>query len=313
MNVNHVTSKIAHVPEHKQARRSGDADDGRESGGVRRRTAIITADDFGFSPEANAGIIRAHREGVLTGTSLMVAAAAREQAAALARDNPALDVGLHLVVCRGFSVLSAQRLAGIVDSERRFGENPVLAGMRYFFNRRVRALLCDEMRAQIETHLKLVGALNHIDGHLNFHVHPAIANMLIDLAAEYRVPWMRLPREPVFTTLALARDHALRKLVEATIFRTLSRRARRLMASRGIRMTDWLFGLHQTGHITEDYVAGVIARMPAGLTEFYFHPAEHAENTAARREVAVLTSVRIRDALAAANVRLTNFAELARN
>lgn len=290
-------------------------DDGTESRPV-GRAVIITADDFGVSREANAGIIRAHREGVLTGASLMVAGAARDEAAALTRDNPALDVGLHLVVCRGTSVLPPERLEGIVDAAGRFGENPVLGGMRYFFSRRIRSLLRDEIRAQIDTHLKLAGYINHIDGHLNFHVHPAIAEMLVDLAAEYRVPCMRLPREAIFTTLVLARDNTPRKLVEAAIFRALSRRARRMMAARGIRTTDWLFGLHQTGNITEDYVAGVIARLRSGLTEFYFHPADDIGATPppaeARREVAVLTSARIRQAIALADTRLTNFAELAR-
>ncbi len=72
---------------------------------IAARAVIVTADDFGFSREVNAGIIRAHREGILTATSLMVAAAARDEAAALARENPKLDVGLHLVVCRGHSAL----------------------------------------------------------------------------------------------------------------------------------------------------------------------------------------------------------------
>ena len=70
---------------------------------------IVNGDDFGFSREVNAGIIRAHREGILTSTSLMVAEAARDEAAALAKENPALDVGLHLVVCMGRSVLPPAR------------------------------------------------------------------------------------------------------------------------------------------------------------------------------------------------------------
>src|ERR1700728_256228 len=101
---------------------------------IAKRAVIVTADDFGLSREVNAGIIRAHREGVLTATSLMVAAAARDEAAALARENPRLDVGLHLVVCRGQSVLPAGRLAGIVDASGNFLESPVRAGMRYYFN-----------------------------------------------------------------------------------------------------------------------------------------------------------------------------------
>lgn len=276
---------------------------------------IVTADDFGLSREANAGILRAHREGVLTAASLMVAGAARDEAAALARENPALDVGLHLVVCMGGSVLGAARLNGIVDAAGRFGDNPVGAGMRYFFSRRARALLRDEIRAQIETHLELVGRLAHIDGHLNFHVHPAIADILLELCAEYRVPCMRLPRERVLTTLRLARDHLPRKLIEGIIFRSLSRRTRRMMAARGIRSNDWLFGLHQSGNLSAGYLLGVIRRLRPGLTELYFHPAAdigvEPPSLAARREVELLTDPRIRAALDRAGASLTNFAEIA--
>lgn len=283
---------------------------------MQAKAVIISADDFGLSREVNAGVLRSHREGVLGGASLMVTGAARDEAAALARGHPALDVGLHLVVCKGASVLPAGQLGGIVDGAGRFAENPVLGGMRYFFNRRIRTRLRDEIRAQIELHLKLVGYLHHIDGHLNFHVHPVIADILIDLAAEYRVSCLRIPREPVFTTLALAPDYAARKLVEAVIFRALSRRTRRLMAARGLKSTDWLFGLHQSGHLSEEYVIGAIGRLRPGLTEFYFHPAEDIGATppdaAAQREVGILTSPQIRAALELAGARLTNFAELAR-
>jgi hopanoid biosynthesis associated protein HpnK len=282
----------------------------------RGKQVIITSDDFGFSREVNAAVRRAHREGVLTAASLMVAGDARDEAAAIAHDSPELDVGLHLVVCRGTSVLPAADLPNLTDANRGFPENPVMAGMRYFFERRLRSLLRDEIRAQIELHLQLVGKLNHIDGHLNFHVHPAIADILIELAVEYRVPCLRLPREPVFTTLRLARDNAARKLVEAVIFRALSRRTRGMMAAHGIRSTDRLYGLHQSGNLSEEYVIGVIGGLGPGLTEIYFHPAEDAGGTPpsaqAQSETNILTGARIRAALDAAGVQLTNFAEIAR-
>ena len=277
---------------------------------------IITGDDFGLSPEINAGIIRAHREGVLTGASLMVAAPGRDEAADLARQNPALDVGLHLVVCRGMSVTPARKLEGIVGADGRFPQNPVFAGMSYFFSRRVHGLLRDELRAQIELHLKLVGSLNHVDGHLNFHVHPIIAAMLVDLAVEYGIKCIRLPKERLFDTLRLSRDHVPRKLLENLIFRTLSRRMRTLMNARGIFTSDWLFGLHQSGRMTEQYVLGVVQKLRPGLTEIYFHPAADMGATPpsieAQHEVRVLTSARMREALQTSGARLTSFAALAR-
>ena len=280
------------------------------------KSLIVNGDDFGYSSEVNAGIIRAHREGILTSTSLMVAEAARDEAAALAKDYPALDVGLHLVVCMGRSVLPPAEIAPVGDALGRFNNKPVLSGIKYFFTPGIREKLKAECRAQIELHLKLIGYLNHIDGHLNFHVHPAIADIVVELADQYKVPCIRLPREPVFTTLAISRDRLAGKLVESAIFRTLSRRTRRMAAERGIKSTNWLFGLHQTHLITEDYVVGVMDRLPDGLTEIYFHPAMDIGGTppapSSQRETEVLTSARVRAAIASHGIRLTTFGEVAR-
>ena len=278
---------------------------------------IVNADDFGLSPEVNAGVIRAHRDGILGSASLMVAELAARDAAELARQNPALDVGLHAAVCRGRSVLDAAQLRGAVGASGQFIGNPVLAGMRYFFDRSMRVKMTDELRAQIERHLELVGYLNHIDGHLNFHVHPLFADILIDLAVEYKVPCLRLPRESVMTTLRLRRDHATRKLVESAIFRTLSRRTRRIMSERGLRSTDALFGLHQSGHLSEDYIVGVIRRLRDGITELYFHPAADVGGippaAEAQLEVEILLSPRVREAIDRNAIELTTFACLAKN
>jgi hopanoid biosynthesis associated protein HpnK len=291
--------------------------DGQVSPAHPSRSVIVNGDDFGLSPEVNAGIIRAHREGVLGSTSLMVAEAARDEAARAAHELPGLDVGLHLVVCKGRSVLDPGKISPLVDSAGKFVDNPVLGGLRYFFNRSLRDKLRAECRAQIEEHLRLVGYLYHIDGHLNFHVHPVLADIMIELAAEYKVPCVRLPRESAMTTLALARDNAARKLVESVIFRSLSRRARRLARARGIRSTDWVFGLHQSGHLTEAYILGIIERLREGTTEIYFHPAMDVGGTppepGAQREVEILTSPRVRQALDSRGVRLTTYRELAQS
>jgi hopanoid biosynthesis associated protein HpnK len=278
---------------------------------------IVNADDFGLSPEVNAGIMRAHRDGILRAASLMVAEPAALPAAELARDNPGLDVGLHAVVCQGRSMLTASRLGTAVSASGEFMASPVAAGMRYFFDRSMRSAMTDELRAQVERHLELVGYLNHIDGHLNFHVHPLFADILVNLAVEYKVPCIRLPRERVMTTLRLRRDNATRKLVESAIFRTLSRRTSRMMAELGLTSTDALFGLHQSGHLSEDYVVGVIDRIRDGTTELYFHPAADIggvpPSVEAQLEVEILTGLRVRDAIARNGIELTTFADLAKS
>ncbi len=258
----------------------------------------------------------ARRAGILRNASLMVAEPAARAAAELARESPALDVGLHVVVCRGRSLLDASRLGPAVRASGEFVGSPVAAGMRYFFDRSMRAAMTDELRAQVERHLELVGYLNHIDGHLNFHVHPLFADILVNLAVEYKVPCIRLPRERVLTTLRLRRDNAPRKLVESIIFRTLSRRTRRMMTERGLTSTDSLFGLHQSGHLSEDYVVGVIDRIRDGATELYFHPAADIGGVppaaAAQLEVEILTSPRVRNAIDRNGIELITFGDLAK-
>jgi hypothetical protein len=118
------------------------------------------------------------------------------------------------------------------------------------------------------------------------------------------------------TTLALRQDNAMRKIVESVIFRTLSRRTSRMMAERGLTSTDALFGLHQSGHLSEDYVVGVIDRIRDGTTELYFHPAADIggvpPSVEAQLEVEILTGPRVRDAIARNGIELTTFADLAK-
>src|SRR5689334_4199816 len=94
---------------------------------------IINVDDFGLSSGANRGIIKAWQEGILTSTSLMPGGLAFDEAVALAKRNPGLQVGLHVTLVQGRAVLERQGLPPLADHNGDFGNDPVLAGMRYFF------------------------------------------------------------------------------------------------------------------------------------------------------------------------------------
>src|SRR5512143_800679 len=85
---------------------------------------IVTADDFGISPGINRGILRAHREGILTSASLMVDRPAAEEAAALGGAYRTLSVGLHLEL----DAVEPERVPGELDRQlARFQE---LCGFR---------------------------------------------------------------------------------------------------------------------------------------------------------------------------------------
>src|SRR5713101_3047096 len=93
-----------------------------------QRRLIVSADDFGMSPGVNAGVLRAHGEGILTETSLMVNGNAAIEAVALALRTPTLGVGLHLVLVQGRPTLPPERIPGLVDEAGMLPMNPIVAG-----------------------------------------------------------------------------------------------------------------------------------------------------------------------------------------
>ena len=62
------------------------------------RVLVVNADDFGFTPDVNQGIVEAHRDGILTATTLMATGAAFEDAVRWSKEVPTLDIGCHLVL-----------------------------------------------------------------------------------------------------------------------------------------------------------------------------------------------------------------------
>ena len=283
-----------------------------------RKRLIVSADDFGMSAGVNRGVICAHREGILTGASLMVSGADAAGAIALARDNPRLAVGLHLVLVQGRAVLPNGDIPSLVGATGNFRQNPVWAGLRYFFTPRMRAELRREIRAQLERFRASGLPLSHIDGHLTIHMHPTVLSLLLEAAREFPIRAIRLPQEPLRPALRYSRAHLTRKLSEAAIFTLLSRFARARLAAAGVRHADRLFGLHQTGQVTEPYLTRVIEQLADGVTEVYCHAGIRDAESARWRppayndeaELSALRSPGVRQALATHAVTLTNYHEI---
>ena len=192
-----------------------------------KRTVIFTADDFGLSPALNGAVALARRRGVLRCASLMAAGPHFLEAVRLARELPDLCLGVHLTLIQGGAVLPPARLPHLVDSRGRFLHDPVKTGWRYFWQSQLLPEIKSELRAQIEAVLEAGITPWHLNGHVNLHLHPRIFPLVLDLAKAYRIPAVRLAREDWRTTLALAPDHPLPKVVQGIIFTLLSRRAAR--------------------------------------------------------------------------------------
>jgi predicted glycoside hydrolase/deacetylase ChbG (UPF0249 family) len=143
---------------------------------------IVNADDFGRAPGVNAGVVRAHREGIVTATTLMVGAPAADDAARLARATPSLDVGVHLTLTYGRPVSDPSVVPSLVEADGSFPRGP--AAFRGTGRARREEVLA-EYRAQYGRARELIGrAPTHVDSHHWLHDEPAIEWAIARLAAE---------------------------------------------------------------------------------------------------------------------------------
>jgi hopanoid biosynthesis associated protein HpnK len=219
---------------------------------------IITADDFGLHDSVNLAVERAHREGVLSAASLMVAAPAAADAIARARACPGLRVGLHLVLADGRALLPPTAIPDLVDQEGCFGDRMARDGLRFFLLPRVRRQLAAEIRAQFEAFAASRLSLDHVNAHKHFHLHPTILSMMIDIGRPFGVRAIRLPLDPgmprwLAPWLALL-QHKL--------------------AAAGIAHNDLMLGLQHSGKFDEQALLAILTRLPRrGVVEIYLHPA----------------------------------------
>ena len=263
--------------------------------------AIITADDFGLSPEVNEAVERAHRDGVLAAASLMVGERAATGAVAVARRNSGLAVGLHLTLTDGAPVLPPERIPALVRADGRFRDDMVGLGIALAASTAARAQLRAEVEAQFSVFRETGLACDHLNAHKHFHMHPVIAAIAFRAAREYGVRAVRVPWEPP----ALVRCADAASPTAPRALWPFAALLRRLAARHGLAAADRVVGLAWTGAFTADRLAALLPRLPAGATEIYLHPASRdgfaggAPGYRHAEELAALLDPRVRDACAA--------------
>lgn len=279
------------------------------------RQLVITADDFGLSPEVNEAVERAHCQGILTAASLMVSAPAAADAVRRARRMPRLRVGLHVVLIAGAPTLEPAMLNSLVGGDGRFPDSAVLQGTHILLSRRARGQLKREIAAQFAAFRATGLALDHVDAHGHFHVHPLIAGEIIARALSERVGFVRAPREPYCVLRgAAAGRRGIAEVAVAPFAHLLAARLRRA----GLRTPDQVFGLAWSGAMTRQRLAALIAGLPNGLSEIYTHPATRAAFPGAAvgyrydEEYAALTAPEVIDAAARCGARLGGFSDFLR-
>jgi predicted glycoside hydrolase/deacetylase ChbG (UPF0249 family) len=261
---------------------------------------IVNADDFGFTRDVNAGIVEAHRNGILTATTLMANGAAFDDAVTLARQNPSLDVGCHLVLVQGQSIADPSRALPSTITEL------------------IRALLrgklpvYEELLAQVRKIVRAGIRPTHLDTHKHTHLLPPVLDAVARLAREFRIPWVRRPFD-----FGIDRGARIEKSAFALGMRVTRPAFARTLGE--LKMTDHFAGFQITGTLRQSNLIQTLERLPEGLTEFMCHPGKLGPDlrAAATRlkqsrelELAALVSPEVRSAIERRGIELVNYRRL---
>ncbi|MFN7139934.1 MAG: ChbG/HpnK family deacetylase, partial [Limisphaerales bacterium] len=194
------------------------------------------------------------------------------EAVELAKANPRLGVGLHLALVCGKAALSHDRIPGLANRAGELPDNAVTAGMRFFFDRKLKQQLFAEIDAQFQKFHATGLGMDHVNGHLNTHLHPTIFSMLMENAERWKIRHLRLTDDLFWLNSRLASGEWGYRSSHALIYRILSKRSAPVLRRKNIRHTERVFGLLQNARVNEDYVLKLLPELPAGDSELYSHP-----------------------------------------
>ena len=141
---------------------------------------IINADDFGISKAINLGIIEGFKNGIVTSTTLMCNMESTGHAVELAKENPKLGVGIHLVLTAGKPLSKDAKT--LVDGDGNF-----LKYDKIFISASIEDIR-KEFRSQMERFLSFGIVPTHIDTHHHVHSNEAVFSVVYELAKEFDIP-----------------------------------------------------------------------------------------------------------------------------
>jgi len=257
---------------------------------------IVNADDFGFTRDVNQGIVEAHREGILTATTLMATGPAFEDAVRLASENPSLDVGCHLV------------LVGVPPYPATVAKLIEAVTLK-------RIKVYDELARQVQRIADAGLAPTHLDTHKHTHLLPPVLDAVARISEKFGIRWVRRP----FDFPLQATGVNWKKRAVSGALGVVRRRFEKVLTRHGCRSTDHFAGFQITGKYDAMALARLIRALPEGSTEFMCHPGRcGAELLAARtrlkqsrdEELQALTSSEVRTALEEARVSLVSYRAL---
>jgi predicted glycoside hydrolase/deacetylase ChbG (UPF0249 family) len=290
------------------------------SNGNGSKRLIVNADDYGWSRGITDGILKAHHDGIVTSTSMMVNRPAGEYALAQLPSAPKLGVGIHLTLSDGSPVLPACEVPTLVDTEGKFYCGAEV--LRRLKKRMFSALEIEaEFRAQIRWMKERGITPTHADSHQHLHLYPVAIYAFHRALKADGISCARPSRNRYFSKQRqIAGQHGgplYRQLAVSAYMAYIQK-----MVYAGLKVPDWRLVYHpkyRGDHtLLADGLRESLENLKKGTYEFVCHPAEFDPEFTNRdrirderaAEMLVLVEPQWKELIRQQDIKLINYAQL---
>jgi chitin disaccharide deacetylase len=244
---------------------------------------IVNADDFGYTRAVTYGILDAFKKGIVTSTTMMCNSPQIDMAVDIAKQNPELGVGIHLVLTCGKPI--CDNVHSLIDDNGNFHNQ------RDIFSYAKEEDIERELTDQIEKFYSTGLTPTHLDSHHNVHGNELVLPIAIRLAGKYGLPLRRANNETIVDDLygsVLRTNLMLREFYgDGVSFETLEK---------------------QLAKVAEQEQTVEINCHPGYIDESLTLQSSYVQNRI--QELSILTSTRIKEAVNKLNIKLMSYREL---
>jgi predicted glycoside hydrolase/deacetylase ChbG (UPF0249 family) len=231
---------------------------------------IINADDFGLDDGINRGIMHCYKKGAVNSISLIACASGYRDAVNLAHKRGIFTIGAHLTVTGSFRPVSLlEEVPTLLTRKGTFHKGYINFLSRYFLGKINPDEIYVEFKNQIDRIRRDGFDITHLDSHHQIHMMPGILKLLVKIAEEEHIGYIRLALEK---KLIKANPFDIRNRIRRVMLLSTCNLSKSILTESNIKYNDHFFGHFYSGALSKDILSDMIANLEDGLTEISCHP-----------------------------------------
>ena len=275
---------------------------------------IVSADDFGLTRSTNEGIVLGWKEGIVTNINLIPSGSAVDDALGFLKYNKVPEIGVHLALTETAPLTNPRLIRSLNEKNGRFPASHVKFLNRFLSGKIDTEHIKIELRSQMDKAAQSGSRITNISSHEHIHMVPVIFKIFIEIAKEYKVPYIRmLRRERVIP------PPGVKKLYRLAVVSFLEGIIKRMLRKSGLHAADNFLGFLDSGVLSEDILVNMVKNLKEGVTELVAHPGflgpeildNYRFHINCEEELYALTSPKVKRLIEQSGIKLVRYGDLA--